>query len=135
MAYATNGNVRIHYQVEGHGPTLVLQHGFTHSIRRWHLHGYIESLRNDYEVVLVDARGHGASDKPYDANAYTLAQRVADVVAVLDDLGRATANFWGYSMGGRIGFGLAKYAPERIAAFVIGGQHPYEVRLPAWSRL
>jgi pimeloyl-ACP methyl ester carboxylesterase len=38
-------------------------------------------------------------------------------------------------MGGRIGFGLAKYAPERITALVIGGQHPYERRIPASSRL
>src|SRR5215475_3637443 len=135
MPYAKNGNIRIHYEVEGHGPTLVLQHGFTHSLKRWYLHGYVESLRNDYELVLIDARGHGGSDKPHDPSAYTLAQRAGDVVAVLDDLGRATAFFWGYSMGGRVGFGLAKYAPERIAAFVLGGQHPYELRLPESSRL
>ena len=125
MPYAENRGLRIHYEVEGQGPTLVLQHGFTHSVRRWYLHGYVEALRNYYELVLIDARGHGLSDKPHDLTAYTLAARVADVVAVLDDLNRPAATFWGYSMGGRIGFGLAKYAPARITAFIIGGQHPY----------
>jgi pimeloyl-ACP methyl ester carboxylesterase len=50
---------------------------------------------------------------------------VADVVAVLDALNIAKALFWGYSMGGWIGFGIAKYAKERPHALVIGGQHPY----------
>ena len=44
---------------------------------------------------------------------------------MLDALGTAKALFWGYSMGGWIGFGIAKYAKERIRALVIGGQHPY----------
>jgi pimeloyl-ACP methyl ester carboxylesterase len=135
MPYAENRGLRIHYEVEGQGPTLVLQHGFTHSVKRWYLHGYVEALRNYYELVLIDARGHGLSDKPHDPTAYTLAARAADVVAVLNDLNRPAATFWGYSMGGRIGFGLAKYAPARITAFVIGGQHPYERLLPESSRL
>jgi len=84
--------------------------------------------------VLVDARGHGGSDKPHDPDAYALTARVGDVVAVLDDLHLDRAAFWGYSMGGRIGFGLAKYAPERITTFVLGGQHPYGRRLPESSR-
>jgi pimeloyl-ACP methyl ester carboxylesterase len=50
---------------------------------------------------------------------------VADVVAVLDALATPKALFWGYPMGGWIGFGITKYAKERIRALVIGGQHPY----------
>jgi pimeloyl-ACP methyl ester carboxylesterase len=135
MPFADNGGVRIHYEVEGQGPILVLHHGFTGNLKRWYLSGYVEALRDNYELVLVDARGHGTSDKPHDPSAYTLAARVGDVIAVLDDLNCVSASFWGYSMGGRIGFGLAKYAPERVMALVIGGQHPYERRLPASSRL
>ena len=37
-------------------------------------------------------------------------------------------------MGGWIGFGMAKYAPERVQAPILGGAHPYERRLPASSR-
>ena len=125
MPYADNDGVRIHYQVEGEGPSLVLQLGFTESVVDWYEAGYVEALRPQCGLILIDARGHGASDKPHDPQAYVLNQRVSDVVAVLDALDIAKALFWGYSMGGWIGFGIAKYAAERVHALVIGGQHPY----------
>ena len=135
MPYATNQGVRIHYQVEGQGPVLVLQHGFTWSMGSWSRSGYVETLKSHYQVVLLDARGHGLSDKPHDSAAYPLPLRVGDVVAVLDALNVPAAHYWGYSMGGWIGFGLAKYAPDRVQALIIGGAHPYERRLPGASRL
>ena len=125
MPYADNGGVRIHFQVEGKGPALVLQHGFTESLVDWYEAGYVHALRSDYRLILIDARGHGLSDKPHHPDAYGLDRRVADVVAVLDALEIAKALFWGYSMGGWIGFGTAKYAQERFRALVIGGQHAY----------
>jgi len=125
MPYAHNGGVRIHYEAEGKGPALVLQHGFTESVVDWYETGYVEALKPDYRLILIDARGHGDSDKPHDPDAYVLNRRVADIVAVLDALGIAKVLYWGYSMGGWIGFGLAKYAKERVRALVIGGQHPY----------
>jgi pimeloyl-ACP methyl ester carboxylesterase len=91
----------------------------------WYEAGYVEALRPDYRLILIDARGHGSSDKPHDPDAYVLNRRAADVVAVLDALDIAKALFWGYSMGGWIGFGIAKYAAERVHALVIGGQHPH----------
>jgi pimeloyl-ACP methyl ester carboxylesterase len=44
---------------------------------------------------------------------------------VLDDLGIERAHFFGYSLDGWIGLGLAKYAPERIHSLIIGGAQPY----------
>jgi pimeloyl-ACP methyl ester carboxylesterase len=85
----------------------------------------LRQLHVVHRLILIDARGHGASDKPHDPDAYELNRRVADVVAVLDALDIAKALFWGYSMGGWIGFGIAKYAKERVRALVIGGQQPY----------
>jgi len=125
MPYVDNDGVRIHYQVEGEGPPLVLQHGFSESVVDWYEAGYVDALRSDYRLILIDARGHGASDEPHDPGAYELERRVADVVAVLDGLAIEKAVFWGYSMGGWIGFGTPKYARQRIRALVIGGQHPY----------
>jgi pimeloyl-ACP methyl ester carboxylesterase len=135
MPYADNGSVRIHYQVEGEGPALVLQHGFTESLVDWYECGYVEALRSDYRLILIDARGHGASDKPHDPDAYVLNRRVADIVAVLDALDIARALFWGYSMGGWIGFGIAKYAKQRVRALVIGGQHPYARSMEALRQM
>ena len=125
MPYADNQGVRIHYQTVGTGPPLVLQHGFSESTEDWFDCGYVDALKLDYRLILVDARGHGASDKPHDPQAYLLENRVGDVTVVLDALGIEKALFSGYSMGGWIGFGMAKYAKERVRALVIGGQHPY----------
>jgi pimeloyl-ACP methyl ester carboxylesterase len=126
MPYADNQGIRIHYQVEGKGPPLVLQHGLCGSLEMWRQedYDYVKALKNDHQIVLIDARGHGASDKPHDPQAYKMASMVADVIAVLDDLKISKAHFLGYSMGGRIGWGIAKYAPERFHSLIIGGSGP-----------
>jgi pimeloyl-ACP methyl ester carboxylesterase len=79
----------------------------------------------EFRHVYVDHRGHGRSDKPHDSKAYALPLRVADVMAVLDELGIERAHFVGASRGGRLGFGIGEHAPERVLSLVIGGQQPY----------
>jgi pimeloyl-ACP methyl ester carboxylesterase len=121
MPYADNEGVRIYYEVEGEGPPLVLMHGGLGSLEMWRMFGFVELLKDDYELILIDARGHGASDKPHDSEAYRLVLMVADVVAVLDDLNVGQAHYLGYSMGGGIGYGIARYAPERFYSLILGG--------------
>jgi pimeloyl-ACP methyl ester carboxylesterase len=135
MPYADNHGVRIHYRTEGVGRPLVLQHGFTESIEDWSECGYVDALKQRFRPILVDARGHGGSDKPHDPSAYLLENRVGDVVAVLNVLGIEKAHFWGYSMGGWIGFGMAAFAPERVDRLVIGGQHPFARSMEGLRRM
>ncbi len=126
MTYVNNNGVRIHYQVEGAGSPLVLHHGLTGSLEDWREFGYVDSLKSDYQLILLDARGHGASDKPHDPEAYAMEHRVSDVTAVLDDLSISSAHFFGYSYGGRVGLEFAKLAPERARSLIIGGSGPKE---------
>src|SRR5215472_515929 len=125
MPYAVNHGVRIHYRIEGDGPPLVLQHGFSDSLETWYETGYAETLKPDYRLILIDARGHGASDKPHLSDAYDRERNVEDIVAVLDDLDIRRAHYFGYSMGGRIGFAIARYAPDRFDSLILGGGSPY----------
>lgn len=125
MPYANNQGIRIYYQVQGKGIPLVLHHGSTQSWKDWQDMGYCEQLNHTYQLILLDGRGHGASDKPHDPKAYALPLRVRDVTTVLDALNLTQAHFLGYSMGGWVGFGMAKYAPERLKKLIIGGCHPY----------
>jgi pimeloyl-ACP methyl ester carboxylesterase len=125
MPYANNQGVQVHYEVEGNGPSLVLQHGLSETHETWSIGSYVESLMKDYTLILMDARGHGASDKPHDPKAYIMKLMVTDVITVLDDLNVSKAHFLGYSMGGWIGFGIAKYAPQRFHSLIISSMHPY----------
>ncbi len=125
MPFARNGDIRIHYEIEGQGPPLILHHGYASSAQIWRQAGYTEALSGEYTLILVEARGHGASSKPHAVQDYALRLRVGDVVAVLDALGVSCAHFSGYSMGGWIGFGMTKYAPARLSSLIVGGSHPY----------
>lgn len=123
--YAVNKGVRIHYEIEGSGPPLVLQHGWSNSLEYWRDFGYTEVLKQDYKLILIDARGHGASDVPKDPEAYDTSFMAEDIIAVLDHLHIDNAHYLGYSMGGWIGFDLAERYPERFYSLIIGGTHPY----------
>ena len=126
MPQVDNQGIRIYYEVEGNGPPLVLRQGGVSSLQAWRQTGYVERLKNDFQCVLIDARGRGKSDKPHVSSAYTLQAHVSDVVAVIDELKIQTSHYWGYSMGGWIGFGMAQHAPERLRSLIIGAAHPYE---------
>ena len=125
MPFANNQGVRIYYETVGRGPALVLHHATFGSSAGWADLGYVDALKEDHQLILLDARGHGESDKPHDPAAYDVAYRISDVQAVLDDLNIREADYFGYSLGGWTGFWLAKYAPHRFSSFIFGGAHPY----------
>ncbi|WDZ94708.1 alpha/beta hydrolase [Herbaspirillum sp. WKF16] len=128
MPFANSDGRQIHYQVEGEGPPLLLHHGFTSSLEAWRFFGFTAALRERYRVIMFDALGHGQSDKPHDSAAYSQQQRCRDALAVLDALDVERAHFFGYSLGGWVGYGLVRHAPQRLASLVLGAAHPYEDR-------
>jgi len=125
MPFASNQGTKIYYEVEGQGPPIILAHGATGNISFWTGYGFVDSLKDKYWVILFDARGHGKSDKPHEAEHYDYRLMVGDVIAVMDSVGVTKTHYWGYSMGGFVGFGLAKHFPERLLSLIIGGQTPY----------
>ncbi len=128
MPVVKNGDIHIYYEVSGEGTPLVLGHGLTGSGRTWRGLGFTDSLKNDFQLITFDARGHGRSDKPHDPAAYG-ANMADDVVAILDDVGIDKAHYFGYSMGARIGFRLAVRHPERFASFLLGAVSPYRTEV------
>lgn len=135
MPYASHHTIRIRYEVVGDGPPLVLHHGTGDCLESWEAYGYTSALQHHYRLILIDARGHGASDKPRDPAAYSLEQRAADVVAVLDRLGIPRTHYLGLSLGGWAGLGLAKYAHHRLRSLIIGGAHPYGQSMQIYRQL
>lgn len=136
MPFATAPDgVRIHYEVEGDGPPLVLQHGLLSSLASWRQRGYVERFASKYQCILVDSRGHGESDKPDDFEAYELRTRVVDIASVLHDAGVDSAHYMGYSMGGWIGYGISIYMPQRFRSLTIGGFSPLNPAAAQWAAL
>lgn len=127
MVFAVNAGVRINCEIVGDGPPIVLHVAYLGRPQAWARDDVVvvQNLERDDRLNLLDRRGFGASDKPHDRDAYLPAPVVADVVAVVDDLGVGRAHFWGYSRGGRVGFALARVAPRRFPSLVIGGASPY----------
>lgn len=131
--YVDNNGVQIYYEVEGQGPPLMLVHWASGSIQDWRIFGYVDALKDDYRLILVDMRGHGQSDKPHDPAVYGAETQVSDIIAVLDELGIDKTNYFGYSLGGRLGWALATYAPERFNSLIIGGHIPTIWDDSAWA--
>jgi pimeloyl-ACP methyl ester carboxylesterase len=116
-------DVEIAYFDEGEGEPIVLVHGFASNKEiNWVHPGWVATLTDaGRRVIALDNRGHGASSKLYDPQAYHSATMAEDVRALLDHLGIGRADVLGYSMGARIGAFLAVDHPERVRSLVLGG--------------
>ena len=69
MAYIDRNGMKIFYEVEGSGPTVLLSHGYSASARMWR--GQVEALKDSYRVITWDMRGHAESDSPDDQSLYS----------------------------------------------------------------
>ncbi|WP_397395186.1 alpha/beta fold hydrolase [Phenylobacterium sp.] len=121
MPFVTSRSNQIHYSVEGSGPLVILLHGLLSNAKSWKRWGVVDALADGYCVACVDSLGHGLSDKPSDESLYGLEARSRDVVAVIDDLGFENAHVLGYSMGGWLSVGVAKYHRHRLSSLIVGG--------------
>jgi pimeloyl-ACP methyl ester carboxylesterase len=124
MPFVDNKGIKIHYVVEGQGPSIVMLHGGPGSHKEWYVADHVNSLKNKYQLILVDLRGNGQSDKPHDSKSYLTKNFTSDIIAVLDDLKIEKAHCWGYSLGGYLAFCLSRDYPKRFHSFIIGGSHP-----------
>ena len=126
MPTVENEGTQIHYEVDGTtgAPAVILHHGFLADLESWRERGFVDALRDRFQLLLMDSRGHGRSDKPRKAEAYDMRTRVMDVVAVLDANEVQQAHYLGYSMGGTVGFAALIYAPQRFLSFTLGGAQP-----------
>jgi len=135
MPLVNNNGVRIHYEVEGEGPALIMQHGFAATCWTWRDFGYAQELDKSYRIIRVDARAHGESDKPHDPVLYRPEIIARDYTAILDALGIERCHYIGYSMGARIGLScLARYALPRLNSLILGGVSLYRNVNPIFDR-
>lgn len=108
---------------EDDAPTVLCVHGFASSCRdNWVNTGWVRDLRRaGFRVLSVDQRGHGASDKPHEAEGFSMDAFVDDLVTVLDTYMLESVLYAGYSLGARVGWQLAVAHPELVERAVLGG--------------
>jgi pimeloyl-ACP methyl ester carboxylesterase len=113
-------DVRLHYEVEGDGPPLILIAGMMSDGASWG--PVVQPLAKRFTVIRPDNRTTGRTLPP-DAPA-GLADWAGDVLALMDHLGLARAHVAGHSLGGLIGLHLAAMAPGRVGTLAFLASAP-----------
>jgi pimeloyl-ACP methyl ester carboxylesterase len=117
MPMLDRDGVKIHYEVAGDGPALILTHGYSSTGEMWA--GQIAPLAEHFKVITWDMRGHGRSDYPQDQGQYSEAATVEDMAALLDTVDAPQAIVGGLSLGGYMGLAFHATHPERTRALLI----------------
>lgn len=117
MPMLDRDGVKIHYEVAGEGPALLLTHGYSATGEMWQ--GQLATLSPHFKVITWDMRGHGASDYPEDQAAYSEEATVADMAALLDAVGAEQAIIGGLSLGGYMSLAFHRAHPQRTRALLI----------------
>jgi 3-oxoadipate enol-lactonase len=113
------GGVTLHVEEAGVGGTpVMLVHGFTADAAE------VGSLmgplaERGWHAVAPDLRGHGGSDRPTDAGAYSFELLAHDVLGLADDLGWDRFALLGHSMGGAVAQLVAMDHPDRLTGLVL----------------
>jgi pimeloyl-ACP methyl ester carboxylesterase len=122
LADVVANGVRHHVQRLGGGARTVV---FIHGLVMDNLSSFYFTLANPVaavaSAVLYDLRGHGMSERP--ASGYRVDELVADLVALLDQLGVARADLVGNSFGGLVALAFAAAHPSRVSGLALIDAH------------
>jgi pimeloyl-ACP methyl ester carboxylesterase len=109
--------VKIYYEDHGHGPPILLSHGYSATCRMWN--EQIAALVARHRVVVWDMRGHGESDDPGDSAAYSEALTVEDMAALLRRCRIDRAVIGGLSLGGYMSLAFQLAHPTMVRALML----------------
>jgi pimeloyl-ACP methyl ester carboxylesterase len=113
--YVDTGALRLHAVIGGDGPPLLLVHGWPQTWYAWRM--LMPTLARDFQVIAVDQRGIGLSDKPQDG--YDTGTLAGDLVALMEALGHQRFALYGTDTGMPIAYALAADHPERLERLVV----------------
>ena len=110
-----NGVRRHYYRTGGDKPPLVLAHGFTDSALCWTR--FAQALERDYDIVMVDARGHGLSEAS--DGGYNCENQASDLAGVIEALGLGKSAIMGHSMGAFTAATTAARYPQLVRCAIL----------------
>jgi pimeloyl-ACP methyl ester carboxylesterase len=112
-----NGIRQHYYRTGGEKLPLLLLHGFNEFGLTWLR--VAKELERDYDIIMVDARGHGRSDGI--ASGFSNALLVEDAIGVIHELKLDRPHIIGLSQGGMTVLRLAATYPELVHSFIFEG--------------
>ena len=120
--FDTADGIRLHAKVCGpsraiDAPTLLFVHGFPEFWYSWHKQ--LAEFSKDYRCVAIDLRGFNLSSQPSDVAAYKPALLIADLCAVINELGSPVHAVIAHDWGGAVAWSLAAQHPELMRKFVV----------------
>lgn len=117
--FDTSDGTKLHYMTLGDkGSYVFLIHGYTGTAEgNWFMNGIADALAKNHQVVAIDCRNHGKSDKPERGGP----GKWQDAIELMDHLGIEKAHIHGYSMGGMITGRLLAANPEKFITASFGG--------------
>ena len=131
--YTSFDGTKIHYDVLGSGKPVVLLHGFINTGENWKRVPLRQQLVDaGYQVITLDMRGNGLSDKPHVLSAYENDAEAKDVMGLMDFLGLINYDVIGYSRGSIITARLL-VLDKQVRKAVMGGMGT-DFTNPNWPR-
>jgi 3-oxoadipate enol-lactonase len=112
---AAAGPSRLHVEVHGDGPPLLLVQGLGYAVWAWAQQ--LPAFAERWRVIAFDNRGAGRSWKP--PGPYSIDELADDAAAVLGEHADGPAHVLGFSMGGYIALTLALRRPELVRSLVL----------------
>jgi pimeloyl-ACP methyl ester carboxylesterase len=117
MPFFDRNGVSIYYEDHGHGPAILLSHGYGATCQMWD--GQVAALAARHRIIIWDMRGHGETDAPEDPAAYSEALTVEDMAALLRHCGIGRAVIAGLSLGGYMSLAFHLAHPDMVEALML----------------
>ncbi|MGW4128215.1 alpha/beta fold hydrolase [Amycolatopsis japonica] len=109
------GGLTLHVAERGHGPIVMLLHGFPECWYAWR-HQFGPLADAGYRVVAPDLRGYARSGRPDEVGDYTMMHAVGDVIGLVHALGAEHVVLVGHDWGAPIAWATAQMRPDVVRA-------------------
>ena len=116
MGLASSKGARIYYESSGQGSALLLIAGWGSSSLSWET-SFLDYLAQSHQVIVIDNRGTGRSDKPRED--YSISLLAEDCIAVMNDARVEHAHILGASMGGLVAQEIVLNYRQRVSSMIL----------------
>jgi non-heme chloroperoxidase len=130
-AFVTSDGVQLSYIRQGSGRPIVLIHGWSQCAEEFK--HQIGPLSSRYDVIAVDQRSHGESQKV--SYGLRISRLCKDLYELLTELDLNNVAVLGHSMGSCVIWCyLDLFGPERLSKVILVDQSPFLMTDPHWTR-